>query len=524
MAPGECRGPLRGLHRSGRLGVPQPRRVPADHLRVLRPRGDRAAGADRDRPPCPPPGTAVGIPRGGHPRDGDREDRRCVVDLLPRRAGRGQHPALVRAVQVRGPSRQVVRSVRPEDELHRTVRTSQCAADVGHDPAVPVLAVQRRGQSAEPDRLPRFELPRRVDPGGVHRAHLCPRGRGGRVPLQIGLTPRRLTLSVFEPPRVLSAQALLDKAFRRATKATTGKGRTREERTKNLEVAKVQAAGDVLANTIETYIKGFPSLDRIPPFYRELIEATIGVAALRKNLAGVDWGRKKVLELARGFARRIQAAHGTTAVGAVRREAFGRFSSVIEQISANLEGLEEARRPLKNFPDIDPENPTIVVAGYPNVGKSAFVARVSTAKPRVAPYPFTTQGVLVGHFDVGYTRFQILDTPGLLDRPMDRRNPMERQAIAALAHVAGAVVFILDPSETCGYELSVQQHLLDTVRELFPAAQILVVENKADLRSSGLGRPSMSALTGVGVPEVLAEAVRSATSRAPAVVPPGRAG
>jgi len=329
---------------------------------------------------------------------------------------------------------------------------------------------------------------------------------------------------VFEPPRVLEAQALLDKAFRRATKATTGKGRTREERTKNLAIAKVQAAGDVLATTLQTFIKGFPSLDQIPPFYRELIDATVGVASLRKNLAAVDWARKKSLELARGFARRIQAARGTTEIAAIRREAFGRFSSVINQIAENLVGLDAARRPLKDFPDIDPQAPTIVVAGYPNVGKSAFVARVSSAKPRVAPYPFTTKGVLVGHFDVGYTRCQILDTPGLLDRPMDKRNPMERQAIAALAHVAGAVVFLLDPSETCGYELAVQQNLLDTVRELFPAAQILVVENKADLRSSGLGRPSMSALTGVGVPEVLAEAVRSATSRAPAVVPPGRAG
>ena len=329
---------------------------------------------------------------------------------------------------------------------------------------------------------------------------------------------------MFEPPRVLSAQALLDKAFRRATKATTGKGRTREERTKNLAVAKVQAAGDVLATTMETYIKGFPSLDRIPPFYRELIEATIGVAALRKNLAGVDWGRKKVLELARGFARRIQAAHGATAIGAIRREAFGRYASVIHQISQNLEGLEEARRPLKKFPDIDPEAPTIVVAGYPNVGKSAFVGRVSTASPRVAPYPFTTQGVFVGHFDVGYTRFQILDTPGLLDRPMDERNPMERQAITALAHVADSVVFLVDPSETCGYELSAQMRLLDTVRELFPEVPILVVENKSDLGTRGLGRPAMSTLTGSGVEKVLAEAIRLARSSAPASVPQARAG
>ena len=328
---------------------------------------------------------------------------------------------------------------------------------------------------------------------------------------------------MFEPPRVLDAKALLDKAFRRATKATTTKGRTREERTKNLAIAKVQAAGDILATTLDSYIKGFPSLDRIPPFYRELIDVTIGVASLRKNLAAVDWARKKSLELARALVRRIQAARGSTAISAIRREAFGRLSSVIEQIDSNLVALQAARRPLKSFPDLDPEAPTIVVAGYPNVGKSSFVGRISTAKPRIAAYPFTTQEVSLGHFDVGYTRFQVIDTPGLLDRPMDQRNPLERKAISALAHVADAVVFLIDPSETCGYELAVQQSLLDTVRDLFPDTPTLVVENKADLRSSGLGRPTMSALTGAGVNAVLAEAVRLATSSAPASVHPARA-
>ncbi len=329
---------------------------------------------------------------------------------------------------------------------------------------------------------------------------------------------------MFEPPTVLDAQGLLDKAFRKSSKTTTRKGRTYIEKQKNLAIAKVQAAGDVLVSTLEGYGKGFPSLDRLPPFYRELIDVTVGVQSLHTHLAAVDWARGKVRELTRQFARRIQGAGGIKDVGAIRREAFGRLSSVVNQIAKNLEGLETARRPLKDLPDIDPETPTIVVAGYPNVGKSQFVRAVSTAKPRVAPYPFTTQGIFVGHFDVGYRRFQILDTPGLLDRPMEKRNAMERQAVTALAHVAHAVVFLLDPSESCGYELSSQMRLLDTVRELFPDVPILVVENKADLGSTGLGRPAMSALTGKGVQEVLDQAVKLSTSRAPGAALPARAG
>lgn len=329
---------------------------------------------------------------------------------------------------------------------------------------------------------------------------------------------------MIEPPTVLGAQALLDKAFRKAAKATTSRGRTRLERTRNLAVAKVQAAADVLVSTLESYIRKFPSLDRLPPFYRELIDATIGLQTLHTNLAAVDWARGKIRELAKGFPRRIQAAAGVKEIGVVRKEAFGRFSSVVKQISGNLDDLARVRGPLKDLPDIDPEAPTIVVAGYPNVGKSLFVRAVSSAKPRIAPYPFTTQGVGVGHFDVRYLRFQVIDTPGLLDRPMEKRNPMERQAVTALTHVADVIVFLLDPSETCGYELSAQLRLLDTIRELFPDVPILVVENKSDLRTTGLGRPAMSALTGAGVKDVLDEAIRVATSPAPGAAPPRGSG
>lgn len=329
---------------------------------------------------------------------------------------------------------------------------------------------------------------------------------------------------MFSPPTVLDAQGLLDKAFHKASKVIAPKGRTRIERARNLAVAKVQTAADVLTSALDRYTKGFPSLDRIPPFYRELIDATVGVQALRKDLAAINWARTKVRELQKAYPRRIQHARNSEEIAGIRAEAFGRFSSVIKQVAKGLEGLREARFHLRHFPDIDPELPTIVVAGYPNVGKSEFMRAVSSGKPRVAPYPFTTKGVSVGHLEVRYQRYQVLDTPGLLDRPMEKRNPMERQAVAALAHVADLVVFLLDPSETSGYDLPAQLRLLDEVQTRFPAVPILVVENKCDILRAETDRPKMSALTGEGVKEILADAIRLATSPVPAAAPPVESG
>jgi len=135
-----------------------------------------------------------------------------------------------------------------------------------------------------------------------------------------------------------------------------------------------------------------------------------------------------------------------------------------------------------------PGDPTIVIAGYPNVGKSSLLARLSKARPEIAPYPFTTKSANIGHFqwpEAGpahrQKRYQAVDTPGLLEKPAAKRNYIEQQAVLALKYLADAVVFVLDPSEACGYDLPTQEKLLAHVRQEFPTAPLMVVENKADL-------------------------------------------
>ena len=323
---------------------------------------------------------------------------------------------------------------------------------------------------------------------------------------------------MFELPSILTAESLLDKAFGRAAKATAT-GPDRMGRARNLAVVRVRGAGQTIESTLRGYVKGFPSLDRLPPFYRELVDVLVDLGQLKKHLGALDWAADKTRDITRHYRKQIGRATGK-AIGELRREAYGRLSSVVKQIAPDLEALVAARVALRRIPEVDPAIPTIVVAGYPNVGKSSFVRAASTGRPKVADYPFTTKGVSLGHFDRGVHRFQILDTPGLLDRPMDKRNKMERQAIAALAHLANGVLFLLDPTETCGYPLTDQRRLLEEVRTLFPNVPILVVETKSDL--SGVTRScelQVSAVTGSGVREVLDRLLEQVTSRGLATAP-----
>ena len=49
----------------------------------------------------------------------------------------------------------------------------------------------------------------------------------------------------------------------------------------------------------------------------------------------------------------------------------------------------------------------------------------------VQPYAFTTKSLFVGHLDHRYLRWQVIDTPGILDRPLEERNTIEMQACSA---------------------------------------------------------------------------------------------
>ncbi len=57
-----------------------------------------------------------------------------------------------------------------------------------------------------------------------------------------------------------------------------------------------------------------------------------------------------------------------------------------------------------------------------------LIAEVTRADVDVQPYAFTTKSLFVGHMDYRYLRWQVIDTPGILDRPLEERNTIEMQA------------------------------------------------------------------------------------------------
>lgn len=304
-------------------------------------------------------------------------------------------------------------------------------------------------------------------------------------------------------PTIMTAQELLDRAYARASRVEVN-GAAAFDTVKKTNIGKITAIGDMTTTTLLKYVRSFPRMEKEDEFYSQLIDVIIGHEKLKKALGNLSWCAEKCSDLQRKYLFKVRRAANIDEVAKATKEFYGRFSSVINRVGPDLMFCQKARDQLRQLPAVDTTVQTVVIAGYPNVGKSQLVERISSAKPAIAPYPFTTKGVIIGHLKSGWRTYQVIDTPGLLDRELEKRNAIELQAILALRYLADVIVFLIDPSETCGYTLERQLALLDSVKSNFTEMPIIEVDSKADLEGRFTGRPRISALTGEGVDDLVA--------------------
>ncbi len=254
---------------------------------------------------------------------------------------------------------------------------------------------------------------------------------------------------------------------------------------RRLEIARVKKTSEYLIEVFRDIAMNMPFLDSLHPFYRDLVDLLVDSKAYRHALAKIAHAPTAVRSIEKDVLFIIRTAGSRDEILKARKMYLGRIIDLIEDLAPELDYLREVVKQLKRLPNIDPELYTIVIAGMPNVGKSSLVRAVSTAKPEVADYPFTTKQIHVGHIKLfGDTLVQIIDTPGLLDRPLSERNKIELQAILALRHLAKVIVFLLDPTPHSGFELERQLNLLREIRENFSQIPLVVAINKVDIATS----------------------------------------
>ena len=147
------------------------------------------------------------------------------------------------------------------------------------------------------------------------------------------------------------------------------------------------------------------------------------------------------------------------------------------------------------------------LVGLPNAGKSTLLKQITSASPKIAPYPFTTLSPNLGALKDQYLTYTVADLPGIIEDAHKGKG----LGLTFLRHIerAGLLVFLIDisrPNPLADYETLVNE-ITSYNREILKKKKILLF-NKIDLVKGKI--PSfkvdlpiyfVSALTGNGVEE-----------------------
>ncbi|KAG8741183.1 Nucleolar GTP-binding protein 1 [Ceratobasidium sp. 414] len=270
-------------------------------------------------------------------------------------------------------------------------------------------------------------------------------------------------------------------------------------RIRNFYMRKVKFTQDSFDEKLGAILSEFPILDvsvavlfawfvpdandyqNLHPFMSSLLNVLYDKNHYKLALGQLNTARHLIDQVAKDYVRLIKFGDSLYRCKQLKRAALGRMATIMRRQKDPLAYLEQVRQHLARLPSIDPSTRTLLVCGYPNVGKSSFVNKVTRADVDVQPYAFTTKSLFVGHLDYKYLRWQVIDTPGILDHPLEEMNTIEMQSVTAMAHLRSAILYFMDLSERCGYTIEAQVQLFHSIKPLFAGKPTLLIINKIDV-------------------------------------------
>ncbi|MDZ4256246.1 MAG: GTPase, partial [archaeon] len=274
-------------------------------------------------------------------------------------------------------------------------------------------------------------------------------------------------------------ERLVEEAFTYARRRMPGK-RLRTSTIQNRKakvILKMELFIEYLDKQLHRMIISVPTFKDLHPFYQELLPETVNIVKVKQSVSQMVAVRKLLKkQLVQGRQRmHLTSPDALKQMDKASKSFFGRVANIMDSLGESVAIMNKANQLMKEVPDIRTDIPTIVLAGYPNTGKTTLLGRLTGSKARIASFPFTTKSLQLGYFQWKYHDIQVIDTPGLLDRPPEKRNPIEKKAMAALHHVANAILFVIDPTPTSGYPLAQQHALLMSLQKQFSLPFLLIL-------------------------------------------------
>ena len=175
---------------------------------------------------------------------------------------------------------------------------------------------------------------------------------------------------------------------------------------------KVKFTQQTVDEKLSAMLQEFPRLDDIHPFYSDLMNILYDRVSVfldwilnhifhvfhipqdhyKLALGQINTAKNLISGISKDYLRLMKYGDSLYRCKQLKRAALGRMCTVIKKLKAALGYLEEVRKHISRLPALDPSTRTLLLTGYPNVGKSSFMNKVTRADVDVQPYAFTTKG------------------------------------------------------------------------------------------------------------------------------------
>ena len=140
----------------------------------------------------------------------------------------------------------------------------------------------------------------------------------------------------------------------------------------------------------------------------------------------------------------------------------GKLKAKLARLKAEVEKRKSSGAKGKGFAIKKSGDATVGLIGFPSIGKSTLINRLTDAKSRVGSYDFTTLDAIPGMLNFKGANIQILDLPGLISGASKGKG-RGREILSAVRNV-DLIIFMIDAQQISQLDLMTEELFLAGIR------------------------------------------------------------
>jgi len=253
------------------------------------------------------------------------------------------------------------------------------------------------------------------------------------------------------------------------------------QRIRQFYIRKIKFVQNKYNHFILEILNDFPPIDHLHPFFTDFFNILFNKNCYKIALNRLYRSKSIIVKISKNYIKLVKYEKSFYGCKHLKKNALGRIVKVIKKLNPCFIFLEKIRQYLGKLPLIDPHRKSILINGCSSTGKSSLMKKLTKANVNVGFNDHNTKILSIGHFSGNFSRWQIIDSPGINNYQIKFLTSIEMQTINTIAHFDCLVIQILDPSETSPFSLPKQFEIFVKLKKLVYNKKKLFIFSKTDL-------------------------------------------